>query len=81
MKIQEPTLQELRLLIFDLDGTLIDSEEDIVLSTNAMRQAVGLEPLDTERVASYVGQGVQVLIQRALGPDASPDTLERATQF
>jgi len=81
VKIQEPTLPEIRLLIFDLDGTLIDSEEDIVLSANAMRQAVGLEPLATKTVASYVGQGVQVLIQKALGPDASPDTLERATQF
>ena len=81
MKIQEPILQDIRLLIFDLDGTLIDSEEDIVLSANAMRQAAGLAPLATKTVASYVGLGVQVLIQKALGPDASPGTLERATQI
>jgi phosphoglycolate phosphatase len=81
MDISNSGLRDIRLLIFDLDGTLVDSGQDIVLSTNAMRQAMGLEPLDFETVASYVGHGIHVLVKRAMGADAGPQSLEKATQF
>ena len=58
------------LLIFDLDGTLIDSKRDLVDSVNATRTWTGLEPLPDVLVASYVGNGAPVLIQRAF-PDAT----------
>jgi phosphoglycolate phosphatase len=77
--IPEETLAQIRLLIFDLDGTLVDSELDLALSVNAVRREMGLEALPVERVASYVGQGVTVLIRRALGEAASDETVEKAT--
>jgi phosphoglycolate phosphatase len=58
------------LLIFDLDGTLIDSKRDLVDSVNATRGWAGLPALPDELVASYVGNGAPVLIQRAF-PDAT----------
>jgi phosphoglycolate phosphatase len=69
---------EIRLLIFDLDGTLIDSKTDLVLSVNAMREHMGLTRLEPEVVVSYVGQGVTILIRRALGDGASDEEVTRA---
>lgn len=70
------------LLIFDLDGTLIDSKQDIVNGVNAARAHMGLPPLDTPTIASYVGNGAPVLIRRAMGPEASdPDTAEALRFF
>jgi len=68
--------RDIRLIVFDLDGTLIDSKEDLALSVNLMRAEMGLAPLDYELIASYVGQGVGVLVRRVLGngkPEAVPD--------
>jgi phosphoglycolate phosphatase len=76
--ILEAQLGRIQLLIFDLDGTLVDSEMDLALSVNAVRREMGLEALPITRVASYVGQGVTVLIRRALGEDASEETVEKA---
>src|SRR5262245_51097253 len=63
-----------RALVFDLDGTLIDSKQDLVLSVNATLRAMGRSELPSQRVASYVGSGAPVLITRALG--GSPDSTE-----
>jgi phosphoglycolate phosphatase len=69
---------DIRLLIFDLDGTLINSKTDLILSVNAMRQQMGLTRLDPQVVLSYVGQGVATLIRRALGEGVADDELARA---
>ncbi len=53
-------------IIFDLDGTLIDSGSDIAHAANAAREAVGLPPLATETVVGYVGDGVEMLLRRML---------------
>jgi len=71
----------IKALVFDLDGTLIDSKQDLVLSVNATLRAIGREGLPTELVASYVGSGAPVLISRALGEPADPDLLQRALKF
>jgi phosphoglycolate phosphatase len=71
----------IKALVFDLDGTLIDSKQDLVLSVNATLRAIGREELPTELVASYVGSGAPVLISRALGVQADPDLLQRALKF
>ena len=59
-------------MAFDLDGTLIDSKQDLVLSVNATLKAIGRAELPEDVVASYVGSGAPVLIGRALG--GSPDS-------
>src|SRR5215472_1737357 len=70
-----------RLLIFDLDGTLIDSKLDLVHSVNAMRGMMGLPPISEEIVSSYVGNGAPVLIRRVLGPEANDADVERGLQY
>ncbi len=69
------------LLIFDLDGTLIDSRLDLANAVNATRKHMGKEPLANERVYSYVGNGAPVLIRRAMGEQASEAELQEALEF
>lgn len=61
-----------RAVIFDLDGTLIDSREDIAAAANAARVALGLSPLPLTTIVSYVGEGADRLIER-LTPDGDAD--------
>ena len=61
------------LLIFDLDGTLIDSKRDLADSLNATRAWAGLAPLSDEVVSSYVGNGAPMLIRRAFPGAGEPD--------
>jgi phosphoglycolate phosphatase len=66
------------LVIFDLDGTLVDSLPDIAAALNLTLGELGVPPLPTAQVATYVGDGATALVRRAL-PDAaelSPDGLE-----
>jgi phosphoglycolate phosphatase len=53
-------------LIFDLDGTLIDSQEDITAAVNSVRKEYGFEYLHVEQVRSYLGNGVNALMNRAV---------------
>jgi phosphoglycolate phosphatase len=69
------------LLIFDLDGTLIDSRLDLAQAVNATRRHMGKEPLSNERVYSYVGNGAPVLIRRAMGEAATEAELQEALEF
>ena len=69
--------QQVQLLVFDLDGTLVDSKQDLALSVNAMRNDMGLPPLPLHLIASYVGHGVTLLVQRALGPDAGDEKVQK----
>jgi phosphoglycolate phosphatase len=69
------------LVIFDLDGTLIDSKKDLVNSVNATRAGIGMPPLPDQIVSSYIGHGAPVLIQRALGPDATESEVNNALEF
>lgn len=56
-----------QLVIFDLDGTLIDSRLDLIHSVNAMLRHLGRPELPGDVVASYVGDGAPMLVRRALG--------------
>lgn len=71
----------LKALIFDLDGTLIDSKKDLVISVNATLREMRRAELPEELVASYVGSGAPVLIAKALGGAPAPDELQRALKF
>jgi phosphoglycolate phosphatase len=57
----------IRLLVFDLDGTLIDSRLDLIHSVNATLRHIGRPELDGDVIASYVGDGAPVLVRRVLG--------------
>jgi phosphoglycolate phosphatase len=70
-----------RGLVFDLDGTLIDSKMDLVNGVNATLRELKREALPTDLVASYVGSGAPVLIRRALGGNPSEEELRRALAF
>jgi phosphoglycolate phosphatase len=69
--------QNIKLVIFDLDGTLIDSRLDLVHSVNAALRHIGRPDLPENVIASYVGDGAPVLIQRALGGDKIDESLVR----
>jgi phosphoglycolate phosphatase len=59
-------VDRLKLLVFDLDGTLIDSAQDLCNSVNAALSHFGLEPLPDPAIASFVGNGVPMLMRRSL---------------
>jgi phosphoglycolate phosphatase len=59
-------VQRLKLLVFDLDGTLIDSARDLCNSVNATLRHFGREPLPDPVVAGFIGDGAQMLVRRAL---------------
>lgn len=64
---------QMKLLVWDLDGTLVDSELDLAHSINAMLRHLQCAELPVEVVASYVGDGAPMLVRRALGdPDDEP---------
>src|ERR1700674_597045 len=67
----------IRLLVFDLDGTLIDSRLDLIHSVNAILQHIGRPELDGDVIASYVGDGAPALVRRAVG-DTDDEALFRA---
>ncbi len=67
----------IQLVIFDLDGTLIDSRLDLVHSVNAALRHIGRPELPENVIASYVGDGAPVLIQRALGGEKIDDAVVR----
>ena len=69
------------LLIFDLDGTLIDSRLDLANAVNAMRSHLGMSVLAIEVVSSYVGNGAPLLVRRALGEQATETEVANALVF
>ena len=74
-------LSDCRVLVFDLDGTLIDSKQDLVVSVNAVRAHFGHSDLDAEKVSEYVGDGAAMLVRRALGGTATERDVEAALRF
>lgn len=71
-------------LLFDLDGTLVDSLPDLAEATNRTLAELGLPLRDPEEIATFVGQGIGELVRRALGiaPGEAPETVEAAlTRF
>ncbi|HVJ07901.1 MAG TPA: HAD-IA family hydrolase [Acidisarcina sp.] len=71
----------LRLLVFDLDGTLVDSGTDLCNSINGMLRHFGRHPLPDSVISSYIGDGVSMLVRRALGDPDDAIFLEKAITF
>jgi phosphoglycolate phosphatase len=70
------------LVVFDLDGTLIDSVRDLAASASELVTSRGGRPLDLEEVATMVGDGAAQLVRRALArAGLSPDTPDALPQF
>jgi phosphoglycolate phosphatase len=69
------------LIIFDLDGTLVDSRLDLANAVNATRNHMGMPALANERVYTYVGNGAPMLVRRALGDQATEAQVQEALEF
>jgi phosphoglycolate phosphatase len=76
-----PSATSLRLIAFDLDGTLIDSRADLVASVNATLAHLGRHPLPDAVIASYIGDGVHMLVRRALGDPEHEEIVTDAVSF
>ena len=59
-------MYSVEIMLFDLDGTLIDSKADLARSINLMLEELGRPALDEETIAGFVGDGVRVLVYRSL---------------
>src|SRR5271163_244690 len=77
----DPKLSLVRALIFDLDGTLIDSKQDLIHSVNAMLRELGRRELAEETISGYIGHGAPQLVARALGDGCTEEERQRALQF
>jgi len=78
-------VESLKLLVFDLDGTLIDSAQDLCNSVNATLTQFGRPALPDEVIASYIGNGALLLVRRAFttddGIDPDEETLAKGYAF
>lgn len=63
-------------IIFDLDGTLIDSREDLALSINSLLDELGYAPLSVEQISSYIGDGANKLTERSLRAVGAIDSMD-----
>lgn len=70
-------MQEVDLMVFDLDGTLIQSGDDLASAVNHTLQSLGLSRIDPFVIRGFIGDGLQVLVRRALGEKAD-EYYERA---
>jgi phosphoglycolate phosphatase len=70
-----------RVLMFDLDGTLIDSRLDLVHSVNATLRHMGRPELPEKEISRLVGSGAAILVQRALGKGASEEESQRGLEY
>ena len=77
----DPKLRSVHALIFDLDGTLIDSKQDLIHSVNAMLRELGRGELAEETISGYIGHGAPQLVARALGDGSTEEERQRGLQF
>lgn len=66
-----------KAVLFDLDGTLLNTLEDLADSVNAALATMGYAPRSLEEVRTFVGNGVRLLIRRALPPEADEQAVEQ----
>jgi len=68
------TLQDKNILLFDLDGTLVDSAPDLALALNRTLRDLNKDEFDQQTIRGWVGNGAKVLVQRGLSGSASINT-------
>jgi phosphoglycolate phosphatase len=76
----QKTFRAVRVLVFDLDGTLIDSALDLALSVAVTLEFMNRPAIPHEIIYSYVGNGAPTLIRKALGPYASEEDCQRGLE-
>ncbi len=82
IKINRPIpVEQIRLLIFDLDGTLVDSRLDLTNSVNAMLRHFGRPELPCELISTYIGDGAPMLVRRSLGDPDDQKFVDEALLF
>lgn len=69
-----------RFVLWDLDGTLVDSGTDIVNAANAARESLGMPPLPFDTVRGFVGEGAAKLMRLTVGEDAPAELHARALE-
>ena len=74
-------LMALKALIFDLDGTLLDTLPDLTALTNAVMDARGFPRHTPERILTFVGSGARVLMRRAVPADVPDSELDGLMQL
>lgn len=77
MKNNPNRFSKVRALIFDLDGTLIDSKLDLALAINAMLDHMGRAQHVHETIFGFVGNGAEMLVRKSLGPGATEEDVKR----
>src|SRR5882672_2409193 len=70
-----------KLLIFDLDGTLVDSRVDLANSINAMLRHYGRHELPNDVISSYIGNGAPMLVRRSLGDPDDENFVQEALLY
>ncbi len=71
----------MKAVIFDLDGTLVDSAPDIHATANALLRSMGYQPMTLETIRSFIGNGVPVLVKRMMAEAGIPYTPERHAEL
>jgi phosphoglycolate phosphatase len=74
-------LDKIKLLVFDLDGTLVDSKADLTKSINAMLRHYQRPELPEDIIGSYVGDGAPMLVRRALGDPQDEAFVQDALKY
>lgn len=74
-------LEKIKLVVFDLDGTLVDSEYDLAAAVNAMLRRYGRNELPLEVIKTYIGDGAPMLVRRALGDPNDEAFLQEALLY
>jgi phosphoglycolate phosphatase len=74
-------VQDLKLLIFDLDGTLVDSRIDLANSVNAMLRHYRKPELASDVIGSYIGNGAPMLVRRSLGDPDDENFVQEALLY
>lgn len=70
--------KQLKLALFDLDGTLVDSVADLKAALDLMYRELGMDRAEEAQVRSWVGNGAEVLVRRALSYDIDPQACDEA---
>lgn len=71
---------QFKAVIFDLDGTLLNTLPDLVEVTNTALQRAGMPPRTQQEILGFVGNGVQSLISQAVPEGTSPNSCSRCTR-
>lgn len=81
MKENVNRFSKVRALIFDLDGTLIDSKLDLALAINAMLDHMGRAQHVHETIFGFVGNGAEMLVRKSLGEGATEEDVKRGLAY